>query len=63
MRTIAQEAAIQIALKHCCKESGESQCRCDFGEAGGGSCSQAHILQKVNASLLKVTAGHEQMSP
>ena len=41
----------------------ECQYICDFGE-GGGTCNQAHILQKAAASLMKVTTGHkEQMSP
>ena len=34
---------------------------CDFGE-GGGTCNQAHILQKVAASLVKITASHEEQA-
>ena len=70
MGTIAQEAAFQIAL-----ENGRGECQyvCDFGEGGiyfffffwfGFTCNQAHILQKVAASSVKVTVGHrQQMSP
>ena len=32
---------------------GKSQYICDFGE-GGGTCSQAHILQKAAARLMKL---------
>ena len=64
MRIIAQEAVLQRALRNCSKEVGEkSQYIYDFGERGG-TCNQAHILQKIAASLVKVLAGHkEQMSP
>ena len=34
----------------------------DFGE-GGGTCDQAHILQKVAASLMKVSASHKEERP
>ena len=29
---------------------------------GGGTCKQAHILQKVAASLVKVTTSHEEQT-
>ena len=42
---------------------GKCQYICSFGE-GGGTCNQVHILQNLGASLVKVTAIHEeQMSP
>jgi len=34
----------------------------DKGEAGG-ACSQAHILQKFAAGLMKVTTSHRHQSP
>lgn len=34
----------------------------DFG-GGGGPCTRAHMLQKVAAGLLKVTAGLEEQLP
>ena len=38
---------------------GKCQYICDFGE-GGGTWNEAHILQKFAASLMKVTASHEE---
>lgn len=37
------------------QRGGGRLCRCDLG-AGAGPCSQAHVLQKVTPSLMKVTA-------
>ena len=62
MGTIAWEATFLIALKYHSKEVGGGGCYYihDFGEKVG-TCN---ILQKVTASLMKVTASHEeQMSP
>ena len=56
MRTIAQEAAFQIALRNCSEERGKGQSICDFGEGG------VHAIK--HTFLQKVTASHEeQMSP
>ena len=41
---------------------GEGQYKCDFGK-GGGTHNQAHVLQKVAASLMNVTASHEEQKP
>ena len=61
MRVIIWEAAFQTALKYCSKETGKWQCIDDKGE-GGGECSQAHILQKFAAGLMKVTTSHEEQT-
>ena len=63
MRTTAQETAFQRAPKHRSKEAvgGGGQYIRDFGQRGG-PCNQAHILQKVPAGLVKVTAGHEEQA-
>ena len=50
MNAIAREAGLHIALKYSSKEVGEGQYICDYGERGG-TCNQAHILQKFDASL------------
>ena len=64
MRTKARETAFQRALRNCSKEV--------MGKVSiymilvkGATCNQVHIfLQKVSASLMKLTASHkEQMSP
>ena len=56
MKTIAQEAAFQMAPKTRSKELGRCQCICEFCK-GEVSCNQAHVLEKV-------TARHEeQMLP
>ena len=65
MRTIAREAAFQRALKNCSKEVGGGLFIRSLGE-GGGPCRHVHIFTHIwfAASLMKVTAGHEeQMSP
>lgn len=60
MRTIALEAKFQIVLKYLLEEARVTvNTICDSGE-GAGTCNQAHILQKVAASFMKVTASHEQ---
>ena len=58
MRTIAWEAAFQIALKYCSKEErwGGQQI-CDFGEGGEEHATKHIFFQKVAASH------EEQMSP
>ena len=57
MRTIAREAAPQIALRNCSKEEvGEGQYICDFGEGVFVKIS-THFFEKVLASH------EEQMSP
>ena len=64
MRTIAQEAAFQRALKNCSKEAGRNVSTYAILVKEGGACNQAHILQQVAAGLMKVTDSHEaQMSP
>ena len=63
MRTVVQEVAFEIALRNHSEVVGNVSYVCDFGE-GGGTCKQAHILQKVATSFVKVTDSHEeQMSP
>ena len=63
MRTIAREAAFQIALRNHSKEVGEDV-HISVIPLKQGTYSQAHILQKFTASLVKATASHrEQASP
>ena len=63
MRTTAREAALQIALRNCSKEVGGKVNIYVIGE-GGVHAIKHTFLQKVAASLVKVTASHkEQMSP
>ena len=56
MRTAAQVAVPQIALRDCSKEQEERQYACDFGE-GGYMQSSTHFLQKVSASVTKLLRG------
>ena len=63
MRTIAWEAAFQIALRNCSKEVWVRSVYTDF-RAGGGACNQAHILEKICYYFMKTAASHkEQTSP
>ena len=63
MSARAQEAAWQRAPRNLSEEVEGRAAQCGFGE-GGGPCSQAHSLQKVITSLLKVTdSREEQTSP
>ena len=55
MWTIPQEAAFQIALKNCSKEVGGNVSIYAILVKWGDTCKQAHILQKVATSLVKVT--------
>ena len=55
VRTIAQEAAFQGALRHCSKELGGNVSKWDLGERGG-TCNQTHILHKADASHEEQTA-------
>ena len=61
MRTAAWEAAFQIALKYLSKEAGGNVGIYDLGE-GGGTCSHAHILQKLAIGLMKFAASHEEQT-
>ena len=58
MRTRAQEAAFQLR-KTTPKVGGNVNIYVILVK-GGGTCSQAHILQKVAASLVKVTTSHKE---
>ena len=64
MRMITWEAAFQITLRKCSEEVGRKVSMCVI-LVKWTTCYQANIiLQKVAASLMKVTASHkEQMSP
>ena len=63
MSTIAQEAAFHIALRNCSKEVWGGSIYAILVQEGC-TCNQEHILEKVAASLMKVTASHEeQISP
>ena len=64
MRTIVWEAAFQITLRNCSEEVGWKVSMCVI-LVKWTTCYQANIiLQKVAASLIKVTFSHkEQMSP
>ena len=55
MRTTARETVIQTALKYCSKEVGGNVSIYAISVKGGDTCKQAHILQKVATSLVKVT--------
>ena len=62
MRTIAQETAFQIALRNCSKEVG-GQLRIHVILVKGEYVqSSTYFLQKVSASLVKVTASHEEQT-
>ena len=64
MRTIAWEAAFQIALRNCSKEVGGKVSIYVILVKGEYMQSSTYFLQKVDDSLVKVTASHEeQMSP
>ena len=64
MRTIAQETAFQIALRNCYKEVGGKVSIYVILVKGAYMQSSTYFLQKISASLVKVTASHEeQMSP
>ena len=63
MRTIAQEAAFQIALRKCSKEvRGKVSIYEILVKGAGYMQSSTHFLQKVAASLVKVTASHEEQT-
>ena len=63
MKTTAQEAAFQITLKFCSKEVGGSVSTHVILE-GKYMQPHTHILYKLAASLVRVTASYqEQMSP
>ena len=61
--TRVQEAVFPVALKRCPKEErGGYQDLSDKGD-GGGACSQAHVLYKFAAGLVKVaTSQRHQLS-
>ena len=64
MRTMVRETAFQIALENPSKEVGGNVSMYVILVKGGGTCNQAHISQTFAASLLKVSANHEeQMFP
>ena len=63
MRTIALEAAFQITLRNCSEEVGWKVNMCVI-LVKWTTCYQANIiLQKVAASLMKVTASHKEQMP
>ena len=63
MRTIAWETSFQIALRNCSKRGrGEGQYTCDFGEGGVHAIKHICFSQKISASLVKVTASHEEQT-
>ena len=64
MRTIARETAFQIALRNCSKEVGGKVIMYVMLVKGEYMQSSTYFLQKVFASLMKITASHkEQTSP
>ena len=64
MRTTVQETAFQIALRNCPKEVGGKVSIHVILVKGEHMQSNTYFLQKVFASLVKVTASHkEQTSP
>ena len=64
MRTIVQETAFQIALRNCSKEVVAEVSIYVILVKGEYLQSSTYFLRKVSASLVKVTASHEeQMSP
>ena len=59
MRTTAQGTAPQTALRNCFKEAwGQGQYICDFGERGIHAIN--HIFFQISASLVKLSARHEE---
>ena len=64
MRTIVRETASHIALRNCSKEVGGKVSIYVILVTGEYIQSGTYFLQKVSASLVKVTASHkEQTSP
>ena len=63
MRTMARETAFQIALRNCSKEVAGKVSIYVILVKGEYMQSSTYFLQKVSASLVKVTASHEQTSP
>lgn len=62
MRTVAQGDSLSVSSeKPLQRGRGQGPCARDLGE-GGGTCHQAHIFQKVLASLVKVTANHVKVT-
>ena len=62
MRTIAQETAFQIALRNCSKEVGGQPRIHVILVKGEYVQSSTYFLQKVSASLVKVTVSHEEQT-
>ena len=62
MRTIAWEAAFQIALRNCSKEVGGKVSIYVILVKGEYMQSSTYFLQKVDDSLVKVTASHEEQT-
>ena len=60
MRTLAQEAAFQIALRYPSKEVGGNVGIYGILVKREVHASKQHILQKVTASFVKVSASHEE---
>ena len=64
MRTIAWKTAFQLALRNCSKEVGGKVSINEILMKGEYIQSSTYFFPKVSASLMKVTASHEeQMSP
>ena len=59
MRTAAQETASQIALRNCSEEAGGNVSIYEILVKGEYLQSSTYFLQKVSASLVKVTASHK----
>ena len=64
MRTIIRETAFHISLRNCSKVVGGKVSIYVILVKGEYMQSSTYFLQKVSASLVQVTASHEeQMSP
>ena len=62
MRTMAQETAFQIALRNCSEEVGGKVSIYVILVKGEYMQSSTHFFQTVSASLVKVTASHEEQT-
>ena len=60
--TIARETASQIALRNCSKQVGGKVSIYVVLVKGEYMQSSTYFLQKVSASLVKVTASHEEQT-
>ena len=62
MRTAARETASQIALRNCSKEAGGKVSIHVILVKGEYMRSSTYFLQKVSASLVQITASHEEQT-